>query len=591
MIKKLFASLEFWAVSGVIVLPLVFIFFSRLLHERPGGLPLAEFLYSAVLLLNAILVYLVLRMTGERKRALSQLQRNRRQLAEAQQVARTGSWEWDVGADRVYWSEELGSLYGVPPETSEAAYGIFLERVHPDDRSAVDAALKRATRDFQPFSFDYRVMRDAASALTLHALGRVAIDTGGEAVRVIGTARDVTELKKTERALHEVEERFRQLVAEIQDYAIIRLDVRGHVVSWNVGAERINGYAEGEIIGRHFSLFHMPQDVYARKPERLLLTALAEGRVEDEGWRVRKDGKSFWADVVITAIHDSEGHVVGFSKVVRDLTERKRAAEEIRRAHEALEGEVRERTAELVRRNDELKRLNEARLAFTSMVSHELRTPLSAIKAGIDMVLSGVDGPANEAQEETLAIAQSNVDRLGRLINNILDFTRLETGKMEMEFAPTDMGALLREVCELMKMEAGQKGVELSLKESEPAITAECDADKMKTVAINLVHNAIKFTPEKGRVKVRLGLPGQGRVRIEVEDDGVGIPENEQEVIFRMFHQASSTGVLKSGGSGVGLAVCQFIVERHDGTLTVASRPGEGSCFTVTFPLKREPAF
>lgn len=583
MIKKWFANLGFWAIFGAVAIPVAFGLFFRF-HQGHGGLPIVEVIYGVGLIVNAILASLVLRMTGERRRAALQLERNRKRLAEAQQVARTGSWEWDVGADRVSWSEELKNLYGLASGESETTRDFFLERIHPDDRAAVDAALKRATENLQPFSFDYRIVRDDASVLALYARGRVAIDQGGGGVRVIGTARDVTELKKAERALSEVEERFRQLVGEIQDYAIFMLDVRGHVASWNVGAQRIIGYSAEEIIGHHFSCFYTSGDTYARKPERLVVSAIAEGRVEDEGWLVRKDGSYFWADAVITAFHDMDGKIVGFSKVVRDLTERKRAEEKIRRAHDALEGEVRERTAELMRSNEELKRVNEARLAFTSMVSHELRTPLSAIKAGIDMVEQGVDGPVSTVQAETLSIVKVNVDRLGRLINNVLDYTRLDTGRLEMQFSRTDMNELVGDVFGLMKMEADHKGVGFFLELPEQTVVAECDADKMKTVVINLVHNAIKFTRETGHVEVRLGMSEAGTVRIEVRDNGIGIPEVELETIFRMFHQSASTGEIKSKGSGVGLAVCKFIVEKHDGTLSVDSRFGEGALFAVTFP-------
>lgn len=239
----------------------------------------------------------------------------------------------------------------------------------------------------------------------------------------------------------------------------------------------------------------------------------------------------------------------------------------------------------LVKTNEELRLLNETRLAFTSMVSHELRTPLTSIKAGLDMILSGIGGTLSEDQTETLSIAKNNVDRLSRMIDNILDFSRLEAGKMEFLIQETNLNALMEEIYSLMKLETENKGITLSVELPEKPVIASCDVDKMKTVVINLVHNASKFTTVGGSIRMRLRQADESNAELEVEDTGIGIEQGVQARIFQMFNQGDRRGMMHSGGSGIGLAVCKFIVEQHGGTILLVSAPNEGSKFTVRIPL------
>lgn len=240
-------------------------------------------------------------------------------------------------------------------------------------------------------------------------------------------------------------------------------------------------------------------------------------------------------------------------------------------------------TRALRKANEELLRLSEIKSEFTSMVSHELRTPLSSIKEGIGLVLDGIDGPVTEGQKETLGIAKNNVDRLARLINNVLDYSKLESGKMEMIFEKTDMRSVVQETYELMKLAVHSKGIDFQKEVPEEPVVCVCDQDKMKQVLINLIDNSVKFTNENGRIDFRLGRL-EGGIRIEVKDTGIGIKKEDQERIFEMFGQVSSRGRRKRHGSGIGLAVCKLIVDQHKGTIEVTSRPGEGSTFAVIFP-------
>ena len=221
-------------------------------------------------------------------------------------------------------------------------------------------------------------------------------------------------------------ERFRLLVAGMIDYAIFMLDPGGHIVTWNAGAQRLKGYQADEIMGRHFSCFYAPEDLEGGKPARELEMALTEGRSADEGWRLRKDGTRFWADVVITAVRDEAGNLRGFSKVTRDLTQRKEAEESIRRLNGDLERRVRDRTTELERVNAQLKELGQRKDDLVNNLSHELRTPLTIIRESIAQVSDGLFGEVPADQKRHLDKSLVNVDDLAHIVNNLLDVSKLE---------------------------------------------------------------------------------------------------------------------------------------------------------------------
>jgi signal transduction histidine kinase len=259
------------------------------------------------------------------------------------------------------------------------------------------------------------------------------------------------------------------------------------------------------------------------------------------------------------------------------------------KAHaKALEARVEERTAELSQANQELIRLNKIKSDFTSMVTHELRTPLAAIKEGIGLVLEGVDGPVTEAQIETLTISKKNVDRLAKLIQNVLNLSQFESGKIQMVFDKNNLNALVREIFNLMTPLAQKKGIRLSLNLPKKDVYALCDTDQIKQVIINLLDNAIKFTDANratGEVVVTLSEKS-GRLSLEVADTGMGIPREDCDKIFDMYTQVRSQGGRKTGGVGIGLAVCRKIAEFHHGTLTVKSKIGVGTQFLFEFPTK-----
>jgi signal transduction histidine kinase len=253
----------------------------------------------------------------------------------------------------------------------------------------------------------------------------------------------------------------------------------------------------------------------------------------------------------------------------------------------ALESSERKRAEEeLKQANEDLQRLSQLKSQFALMVSHELRTPLTVIKEAIGIVSDGIDGPVTEGQKETLGMARDNVDRLARLINNVLDYERLESGKMKMVFEKTNINQLINDVHQFMQMVAKKKNIQLLLALPEAPLFATCDSDKLREVMINLIDNGLKFTPSGGKITIRLSQLNN-QVKIEVEDTGMGIKKEEQDKIYEMFSRGSGHLALKIGGFGVGLAVCKLIVIQHQGEISVESMPGKGTTFHLLIPIEQ----
>ncbi len=364
---------------------------------------------------------------------------------------------------------------------------------------------------------------------------------------------------------------YRLLVQSVVDYAIFMLDADGRVASWNEGAQRIKGYLPHEIIGRHFSTFYTAEDRARGKPEWELETAVRDGRVEDEAWRVRKDGTLFWANVVITALRDETGRLIGFAKVTRDLSER-RAAEQ--------------RALADAKRIAESEAASRAKSAFLAVMSHELRTPLNAIAGYTQLLEMGVPGVVNEQQREILErIARSHRHLLG-LINDILNLARIEAGRVEYRIEEVSLRDLVDEILPMLQPQFTRKA--LHYEERIPAeLIVRADREKTQQIFINLLGNAAKFTPPRGMVSVD-AAPSERRpcaLNIMVRDSGIGIPADKIEAIFDPFVQVDTGHTRTTEGSGLGLAISRELARGMGGDLNAASVPGEGSTFTLTLPM------
>jgi osomolarity two-component system sensor histidine kinase TcsA len=363
-----------------------------------------------------------------------------------------------------------------------------------------------------------------------------------------------------------IDDAFRILIQDVKDYAIFLLDTRGNVLTWNTGAELNKGYKREEIVGKHFSAFYGEADIRSRKPERELEICLREGRVEDEGWRYRKDGSRFWANVVITAIYKNTIHV-GFGKVTRDLTERK-------------EAELR-----LIAAYEESTKLKDD---FLANISHEIRTPMHGVLSACSLLL---DSSLTEEQRETANMIEESGRVLLRIINDILDYSKITAGSLSIKNDKVDIASVVTSVAHSLQTNV-QPGVSLRLILS-PNLPkwAEGDTLRCRQVVENIVSNAVKFT-EKGYILVSVSLLTEDAttyiILTEVCDTGHGVTEDDAQKLFKPFTQLDTPHQKRRPGTGLGLSIAKSLTELLGGNIGYKPNPErQGSIFWFSVKLKK----
>ena len=390
-------------------------------------------------------------------------------------------------------------------------------------------------------------------------------------------------LVTTEDRLRESERKFRLLVDSTADYAIFMLDAAGYVSSWSPGAEKIKGYRAEEVIGQYFGMFYPEDDIADETPRRHLEQAAVLGRLEAQGWRVRKDGTRFLAHVIITAIRGEEATLQGFAKVTRDITEQMRLENERSLAEAAL----RERTRELSAAKEEADRANAAKSEFLANMSHEIRTPLNAI-IGLGYMLEQTT--LNADQRQHLRKIQFAGRSLLGVVNNVLDLSKIEAGEMSLEDESFDLPELLRDIGQMLAPQATAKGIELLIRPAPdlPRLLVG-DVSRLRQILTNLINNAIKFT-DAGHVELNAYCTEQGservRLRCEVIDTGIGIEPEALERIFAPFAQADASTTRRYGGTGLGLSIASHLLELMGGEFDVTSNVAVGSKFWFEIPLQ-----
>lgn len=392
--------------------------------------------------------------------------------------------------------------------------------------------------------------------------------------------------ENTVETLRQSEERFRLLVEAVKDYAIFLIDPEGYIISWNAGAERIKGYTADEIIGKHFSIFYPPDEVAKGWPMQELDIAHKEGRFEDEGWRIHKDGSRFWANVTITPLYDRHGSLWGFAKVTRDLTERYETTQAMQRAHEELDRKNRELQA----RNRELQARNRELQNFASVASHDLQEPLRKINTFSELLEQEYADQVDEAGRMYLDRIRSAATRMSTLINDLLSYTRVSM--QTPSYRSVDLNAVVDEVVNDLETSISDAGGRVITKALP---TIEADPTQMRQLFQNLIGNSIKFhrpgVPPEVYITGSMLAPNSDRqersmCRITVEDNGIGFEEKYLDRIFAPFQRLHTRR--EYPGTGIGLAICKQIVERHGGSITARSTPGEGTTFTILLPLSHE---
>jgi PAS domain S-box-containing protein len=349
----------------------------------------------------------------------------------------------------------------------------------------------------------------------------------------------------------------------VEEYAIYMLDPTGNVLTWNAGAERIKQYTAEEIIGKNFASFYTAEDVAADKPQRNLREASRKGHVRDQGLRIRKDGSTFPAEVVITALRDSGGKIRGFSKVTRDVTD-----------------QIRSREAEAAKIASE--KASQSKDNFLAALSHELRTPLTPALAAATYLAANADKFPPEFAED-VEIIKRNVRLQARLIDDLLDLTRVTRGKLDLEREDVDAHVLVRDAIEIANSSIAAKKITVSTHLNAREHFIQADSIRIHQVFWNLINNAVKFTAPGGKIDIHTCNDDRGRFQFEITDNGIGIEVERQAALFKPFEQADPSIRRQFGGLGLGLAISKHLVNLHGGAIEVHSRGRSfGSTFTVT---------
>ena len=599
------------------------------------------------------------------------------QLAEAQAIAHLGSWEWDVGLDRITWSDELYRIYGYRPGEVDVTYDSFLDHVHPEDRAHVGETVGEGLRTQQPFEFEHRILRPSGEVRLLYARGRVAATDSGAPSRMVGIALDVTEQRRAEsetrlaieeRAGREASEAARrrlallaeasQLLASTLEYeatlkTVARLAVPAFA-DWSavdlvgaggevrrLAAEHVDpskaelvrtlrerwperpGLAHGLLAvvrgGRTDAMLDVPDEAVeraARDEEHLrvlrglgfhsyiIAPLVARGRTlgafsvvyAESGRRYGPEDVAFVEDLARrAAVAIDNARLLRETAEARDRLRRQaevlqQAQEEMAVANEDLRqttDELLDKTHALDRARSDAEAANRAKSEFLAMMSHELRTPLNAIAGYTELMEIGIAGPVSEQQLDYLTRIRRSQRHLLGLINDVLNFAKLEAGRVQFQLEDVAVAETLREVEMFMEPQLRAKALRYTLALPEPAPAVRADREKLQQVLLNLLSNAVKFTEPGGAIAVeceRIAAPSP-TLAIRVRDTGIGIPPDRLAGIFEPFVQVGRTLQRAQEGTGLGLAISRELAEAMDGDLRVESEVGVGSTFTFTVPL------
>ncbi|HYF72956.1 MAG TPA: PAS domain S-box protein [Nocardioides sp.] len=416
---------------------------------------------------------------------------------------------------------------------------------------------------------------DGAPSRRVMATVAPVLDRSQRPLYLFLQVQDVTAERRAEEQLRRSEARFRLLVENVEDYAIFMLSPEGRVESWNAGAQRIKGYTEAEIVGRHFRTFYPPEVQAARHPEHELELAVRDGHYEEEGWRIRKDGTRFWANVLITTVYDQDGQHIGFAKITRDTSSRRAMLEERERV-----------AAALAEANAQLQQAAEDQAHFLAVTAHELRTPVGVLAGTAEMLAAHGEALSEEERRELLEGMTSSAGRLRRLLADLLTASRLQASALELELEPVDVGKLVDAAAEGARRAHPGAVVEVDV---EPGLVVEGDRDRLAQAVDNLVVNALRHGVPPVLLTARGREGGEGGeggrlVEIEVRDGGAGVSAEMRDRLFDRF----ATG-RAGGGTGLGLYIVRQLARSHRGDASY--RPGAAGTsgsFVITLPRADE---
>lgn len=512
------------------------------------------------------------------------LKNNTLLLNEAQRMAKTGSWEWDIETGKGVWSDELYRVYGFEKENTVASFDVFFDILHPDDKEALLLSVKHSVKSHEAFKMEYRIINTNGIVRYIDARGEVLKNSEGASVKMMGTSQDITERKITEEKIRQLSE-FQNIILNGTEYSIISTDDSGIITTFNKGAENMLGYSSEEVIGKYSPAIIHDKDEVVRRAALLtqelgtviepgfdtFVTKSRMGLADVNEWTyIGKNGSRTLVELSVTTLRNDKNNITGYLGIAKDITQRKRISEELEKAKNFAE---------------ESARLKEV---FLANMSHEIRTPMNAI-VGFNSLLKNTI--LNKEQVSYVSNINKASENLLSIINNILDLSKIESGLMEIENTIVHLPSLLESVHSIVLGNALEKNLEISLS-LNPTLPeyVMCDQTRISQILINLTANAIKFT-EKGFVNIRVDTfnnhQQKPQLKFIIQDSGIGIAKENTEIIFERFKQESSETTRKYGGSGLGLSIVLNIVKLMGGRIYVESQLEKGSEFTVIIPVDK----
>ncbi|PWU02859.1 MAG: hypothetical protein C5B52_04435 [Bacteroidetes bacterium] len=534
----------------------------------------------------------------KQKAVEAELKSNQSLLKKVADLAPTIISAYNVNTgEYVFVNEGFKNLLGHDPdEIMKNGISSFISIIHPDDLLALteknqlllgEANRKANSKEEIIGEFKYRLRHKNGKYHWFHTFETVfSRNSAGKVVEVLNISLDITkevnstlELQNKNEQIVKNEERFHKMTEAVEDYAILLLSKDGIVENWNKGAEKIKGYSPDEIIGKSFRVFYPKEDQQSGLPEKLIEIARKEGKAFHEGWRIRKNGESFWGNTVITALHDNNGELFGFSKVTRDLTSKKLAEQMLERYTENLQ-----------EKNKELEQINQELESFTYVASHDLQEPLRKIKTFTNFIIAKEKDNLADTTRDYFERIISATNRMTNLIDALLQFSKI--GATPVMFEPTDLNVILEEA---------KKDISDIIDEKKAVVEAN-GLPSMKVIPlqfhqlfVNILSNSLKYSNKDVPLRITITAslePAKGILqghaneychRISFSDNGIGFEQQYADKIFELFQRLH--GKSEYTGTGIGLAICKKIVQHHGGVIKAQGIPGIGARFDIYLPL------
>ncbi|MEK9660478.1 MAG: PAS domain S-box protein [Alphaproteobacteria bacterium] len=500
------------------------------------------------------------------------LERTNTRLEQAQRVAHMGYWDWNIVTNDLEWSNEIYRIFGLAPQQFEASYPAFLERVHPDDRATVEAAVQRAVADGELYSVDHRIVRPDGTERWVHEQGEIEYDWDGTPLRMLGIVQDIDDLHRTATALRQSEASLAGIL-RLSPEAVVVTDSHGTITMFSTGAELIFGMSAGDTIGQPIEIL-LPERLHDahRRHFAGFLASNVESRRMGERSEIagrRANGEEFPAEASLSRLDTETGTIL--TVILRDMSAAKAAENALKEARYRAES------------------ANEAKSRFIANMSHELRTPLNAI-IGFSHLLATDDNKA-QTEDKTRQYAgyiNESGHHLLSLINDILDMSRIEVGKTELVEEDVDIAKLVETSLTVVRhlIVNGTISMQVDLASDLPAIYA--DRRLLSQILINLLSKAIKFSPAGGRVELSARIADSGDTVICVRDHGVGMTAKQMEHLGTPFTQVDDSLERRHQGLGLGISIARRLAEMHGGSLSFESEPGEGTAARLILPASRK---